>query len=102
MTIPQQGSISLDSTAGWLWRGVHECRCSPRNSGSVHPDNSLAYPDRDNLSACVRHGTRYSEMHLVGHRRSWVWPKRDQDSGTKLSLLGATDVISGIKLSLHA
>jgi len=27
---------------------------------------------------------------------------RDQDSGTKLSLLGAMDVISGIKLSLHA
>ena len=86
MAIPQQGSISLDSTAGWLWRGVHECRCSPRNSGSAHPDNSLAYPDQDNLSACVRHGTRYSEMHLVGHRRSWVWPMRDQDAGIKLSL----------------
>ena len=58
MTIPQQASTPRDSTAGWLWRGVHECRCSPRNSGSVHPDNSLAYPDRDNLSAYSCHGRR--------------------------------------------
>ena len=86
MTIPQQASTPRDSPAGWLRRGVHECRCAPRNSGSAHPDNSLAYPDRDNLSACVRHGTRYSEMHLVGRRRSWVWPMGDQDAGIKLSL----------------
>ena len=30
MTAPQQGSISLDSPAGWLWRGVHERRRSVR------------------------------------------------------------------------
>ena len=42
------------------------------------------------------------EEHVDDHRRSWVWPMRDQDAGIKLSLLGATDVISGIKLSLHA